>query len=80
MPGLEALVPHEKREYALGAIIGIAHLVEIITHSDDPWFRGQYGFVLKDARPLGPILYPGALKIFEVPRSVVALPSELQTR
>jgi hypothetical protein len=71
IPGLEAIVPAEKKEYAQGAIIGIAQLAGIIDESSDPWFCGNYGFVLKDARPIGPIPYPGALKISEVPRSVV---------
>jgi hypothetical protein len=73
IPGLSSVVPREKKAYAQGAIIGIAQLAGIIETSSDPWFCGAYGFVLKDAQPIGPIHYPGALKIFEVPRSVVDL-------
>lgn len=69
--GLETVVPSEKREYTLGAIIGSANLVDVIDASEDPWFCGKYGFVLEDARPIGPFSFPGALKIFEVPRSVI---------
>lgn len=76
LPGLQAIVPRNKKDYALGAIVGIAQLADVITKSDDPWFCGEYGFVLKNARPVEPVPYPGALKIFEVPRSIVTLPQE----
>jgi hypothetical protein len=68
---LQAIVPRNKKDYARGAIVGVAQLVDVITESDSPWFCGEYGFVLKDAHPIEPIPYPGALKIFEVPRSIV---------
>jgi len=83
IPGLDTIVPTEKKDYTQGAIVGIARLVDVIDRSDDIWFCGDYGFVLEGARPIGPIPYPGALKIFEVPRSVVdthrTVPSSLYT-
>ena len=71
LPGLQIVVPQRKKEYVLGAIVGVAQLVDVITESNDPWFCGEYGFVLEDAQPIEPTPYPGALKIFEVPRSIV---------
>lgn len=53
-----------------GGIVGIAEIVDCITHSDSPWFFGPYGFVLENVRPLPfhpckgrlgffPVQYPG---------------------
>ena len=33
----------------LGGIVGRANLVEVITKSKDPWFQGEFGFVLEAA-------------------------------
>ena len=35
-----------------GGIVGAAELVNCVTQHDSPWFRGPYGFVLRNARPL----------------------------
>ena len=78
MPGLERLVPAQG--YPRGAIIGRARLVDVVTSSNDAWFCGPYGFVLEDACPIEPISYPGALKIFEVPRSIVDQPMSSRSR
>jgi hypothetical protein len=71
-PGFKQIVPMHKSGYTLRAIVGIATLADVVTESDDPWFVGEYGFVLKDARPIEPIPYRGQLKLFPVPASVVA--------
>ena len=71
MPGIEKLMPAQG--YPKRAVIGRARLVDVVTDSTNPWFLGPYGFVLEDAFPIEPIPYPGALKIFEIPRSVVDL-------
>lgn len=61
----------EKRDYPLGAIVGIADLVNVVQDADDPWFTGKYGLVLANARPIEPIPYKGQLGLFSVPRSVL---------
>lgn len=33
----------------LGAYVGTARLVDVVTHSDSGWWQGPYGFVLTDA-------------------------------
>jgi hypothetical protein len=62
----------------LGAIVGVADLVDVVEESDDPWFCGTLRVrVLDNAQAFDePIPYRGALKLFSVPRSVV----QLQTR
>lgn len=64
-------LPRYKREYALGSIVGQADLIDVVQESSDPWFVGDYRLVLANARPIEPIPYRGALKLFDVPRSVL---------
>lgn len=69
---MDGIMPAHKDEYAIGAIVGIAQLVDIVTDHESDWFEGTYGFVLENARTIEPVPYRGALKLFPVPRSVVA--------
>jgi len=68
---LAALMPKHRDEYPQGAIIGRARLADVVTSSDDLWFRGPYGLVLAEAVSLAPIPYKGQLKIFRVPTAVL---------
>jgi hypothetical protein len=45
---LVARMPQHQREYETGGIVGIATVVDVVTHSESPWFFGRYGWVLKD--------------------------------
>lgn len=38
--------------YDRGGIVGEAEIVDCIDRSDDPWFVGPFGIVLRNARPL----------------------------
>jgi hypothetical protein len=38
--------------WELGGIVGEAEIVDCITASDDEWFCGPFGIVLRNARPL----------------------------
>lgn len=49
----------------LGMIIGVAEIIDVIDQSDDPWFFGPYGYVLKNARPVPPIAVRGMLGFFD---------------
>lgn len=40
------------REIDKGGIIGEAELVDCVATSDSPWFVGEWGFVLRNVRPL----------------------------
>ncbi len=57
--------------YVRGVIVGIADLVNVVQQSSDDWFIGPYGFVLANARPIEPIPYKGALKLFPVSKSIL---------
>lgn len=50
-----------------GGIVGEAEIVDCVARSDSPWFVGQFGFVLRNARPLPFRPYKGVLGFFEVP-------------
>ena len=49
-----------------GGIIGAAEIVDIVKHSESPWFFGRLGLVIANARLLdAPIPCSGALGFFE---------------
>ena len=45
-------------------IIGTAEIVDCIEQSDDPWFFGPFGLVLKNVQPVPFIPVKGALGLF----------------
>jgi hypothetical protein len=47
-----------------GGIIGQVEIVDCVTDDASPWFFGEFGFVLKNARPLEFIPCKGSLKFF----------------
>ena len=49
-----------------GGIIGIAEIVGCVTKSESPWFFGEYGFLIRNARPIPFVPYRGQLGFFEV--------------
>jgi hypothetical protein len=57
-------VPHTPSAYDCGGIVGIATLTGIVKD-------GQYGFLLRDAKPVPFVAYRGALGLFPVPESVL---------
>jgi hypothetical protein len=68
------LVPQfEKLER--GGIVGVATLVDSVTHSDSRWYTGAHGFVLRDARPLPFTPFKGALGFFETGLDIESLQS-----
>jgi hypothetical protein len=69
--GLKDIMPEHKSLYPTRAIVGVVDLVDVVEDSESHWFCGEYGFVLANARPMEPIPYRGALKLFPVPKSVV---------
>lgn len=56
-----------------GGIIGKARLTEVITPEsvcDDPWYDGDFGFVLEDARRVDFVPCSGQLKFFQLAEGV----------
>ena len=50
-----------------GVIIGAVELVDCVTESKSPWFEGDYGFVLKNQRPIKPIPCTSASGFWNLP-------------
>ncbi|ELX8377561.1 ASCH domain-containing protein [Providencia stuartii] len=48
-----------------GGIVGVATITDCVEQSESPWFFGEKGFVLSDARPLKFIPMKGKLSFFE---------------
>lgn len=65
-------VPLLKSGYETGGIVGIARLVDIVTESKSPWFRGAYGWVFDKAMPLPLIPMRGSLGLIDAPAEIVA--------
>ena len=55
---------------ATGAIVAVAHLVEVVTTSSDPWFHGPYGFLLTDVVAIPPVPCVGRQQLFKLPDEV----------
>lgn len=53
-------------EFHAGGIVGMVDMVEIVTHSDSPWFIGPYGWVLANPREVELYRCPGRLGLFDV--------------
>lgn len=56
-----------------GGIVGSVEIVDCVDASDSPWFMGNYGFVLRDPRPLPFIPWKGQLGFFDVPESALVV-------
>ena len=54
-----------------GGIVGSVEIVDCVTHSRSMWFRGRYGFVLRDPRPLPFLPWRGQLGFFDVPEAAL---------
>jgi hypothetical protein len=58
----------EAKTYPVGAALGVAELVDVVTASDSPWFFGPYGFVLQSVKRFStPIKTKGALGLWDIP-------------
>ncbi|WP_406568501.1 ASCH domain-containing protein [Burkholderia cenocepacia] len=61
-------------ESVRGGIVGVVDLFDCVpwSRAESPWHvEGNYGFALRNARPLPFIPYTGRLGIFEVPDGVL---------
>lgn len=68
---LHTAMPQHKDNYPRRAIVGQAQLIDVLTESRDPWFVGPYGLLLANAMAIQPIGYPGQLRLFDVPASII---------
>ena len=49
-----------------GVILGLAEIVDCVTESESPWFMGEYGYVLGNAKRGIPVPQKGQLGFFQV--------------
>lgn len=62
----------QQDKFPLGAIIGVAEIVDCVESSESPWFMGDFGFVIRNAVAFpAPIACKGALLFWEVPESLM---------
>lgn len=61
------------RDFCVPGIFAVARLQEAVTSSDDPWFVGDFGWVLTDFVPIvPPIPHKGAQGLWEVAPEALA--------
>lgn len=54
----------KRSDWQFGGVVGDAEITDWVNHHDSPWFRGSYGYVLANARPLPFIPCRGMLGFF----------------
>jgi hypothetical protein len=59
-----------------GGIVGSALITGCVSKSNSPWFVGEFGFVLKDAKIIPFVPLKGRLGFFEVSPLVFCAPEE----
>lgn len=57
----------------LGGFVGAVEIVDCVRAMDSPWFFGDYGFVLRNPRPLPFVPYKGSLGFFDIPEGIINL-------
>lgn len=62
-PDREACLEYglDSKELPRGGVVGAAEIVDCVEQHRSRWFRGPYGFVLRNRRPLPFIEWKGAL-------------------
>lgn len=55
-----------------GGIVGSVEIADCVSASASPWFVGEYGFVLRDPKPLPFTPWKGQLGFFDVPDHALA--------
>lgn len=56
--------PDLPETFERGGIVGMAEIVDCVERSDDPWFVGRFGIVMRNAKPLPFRSCKGALGFF----------------
>jgi len=79
MRGYESVRKHhpwiempEPKDFFFGGVVGTAVVTDCVTETCSPWFVGEYGFTLADAKPMTPIPLKGQLGFFDAPESIIA--------
>lgn len=60
-----------KDQIVTSSIIGIAVLAGFVTESDDPWFKGKIGWLLKEVAAIEPVPCAGKQGLWTLPPDVL---------
>ncbi len=71
LPGLDYPPLVEGKPLDLGGIVGVAEIYDCIQQSDDEWFVGPFGYLMRKARPVPFKPCLGALGFFDPDRVFV---------
>lgn len=72
---LEELARHARRQgfpmpeadrLFRGGIVGSIEIIDVVTTSSDPWFKGPFGWILEEPRPARFRSCAGRLRLFRV--------------
>ena len=63
--GVEDRALVKAKNMPLGGIVGVMEIVDCVTQMDSDWFFGEYGFVIRNARPLPFVPCKGMLGFFK---------------
>jgi hypothetical protein len=64
--------PPEREEWIFGAIIGFVDIVDCVDDSRSKWFRGPYGYILENPRPLlKPVECSGQVGLWDIPPEIL---------
>ena len=58
-------IPREELKF--GGVVGVAEISDCVRHHDSQWFSGEYGFVIKNARPVTFVPWKGNTGIQNLP-------------
>ena len=72
----------DESDLHLSAIIAIADLIECVDYARSKWFKGDFGYVLDNIRPLKkPVPCKGALSFWRVPAAqIMAIRKQLSAK
>ena len=63
-PVIERLYNIDPDALDYGAVIGMAYLADIVTQHRSPFFKGPYGWVFSQPRPVKPVPMRGYVRLF----------------
>lgn len=64
--GRQGIVLPPIEQLQRGGIVGSVEIIGCTAESDSPWFMGQFGFVLRNPKPLPFVAWKGQLGFFNI--------------
>ena len=73
----QGLAAPRRDQIERGGIVGICDVADMVENHKSPWFHGQVGWLLKNARPLPFVPMRGHLGLFEVAEAQLLSPATM---